>query len=112
MESLMSFLCVHASVVILRCSLHAEDFMEPYFHVDNYQNTYEKLIHRISSMSISDLNSIPDAPKILAPSSKRQPSRSHKRRMRSQVEVVRRIKFERCGEIGNHNRKTCNEPVS
>lgn len=104
------FPCSHAAVVLYRFSLPVKNFIEKYFHVDHYRKSYEKLIYPIPSTSVADFD-LTKREEVLSPVTKRQPDRSRKKRFRSRGEVVKRIKCGRCEKIGNHNRKTCKEPL-
>ncbi|KAL7173646.1 hypothetical protein ACSBR2_032995 [Camellia fascicularis] len=82
---------------------------DPYFHVTNYQSSYSEAIFPIPTVEKPQV--ISGHYGILSPTVRRPPGRPKKKRILSKREEVQQIRCGRCGCLGNHNRKTCTEPL-
>ncbi|KAL7218923.1 hypothetical protein ACSBR2_012066 [Camellia fascicularis] len=106
---LNGFPCAHAIVASRRSGRDLCSLIEPYFHVSEYRLSY--------SPSITPLPTVEQPPFtghdyiILPLAVKRPPGRPKKKRIPSRGEEVQPIRCSKCGRIGNHNRKTCKEPI-
>ncbi|XP_028119765.1 uncharacterized protein LOC114317252 [Camellia sinensis] len=103
------FLCAHAVIVIRNSGLDLYDLVDPYYHVSEYWNSYACNIHPIPTVKKPPF-SIEDYI-IQPPAVKRPPGRPKKKRMLSRGEEVQQIRCSHCQRLGNHNRKTCKEPM-
>ncbi|KAL7238047.1 hypothetical protein ACSBR2_004195 [Camellia fascicularis] len=103
------FPCVHAMVVVCKSGRDLNEMVELYFHVSEYHSTYALTIYPIPTMDQPPFNL--DNYLIKPPAVKRPPGRLKKKWKLSKGEHVQQIRCGRCGHMGNHNRKTCNEPM-
>ncbi|XP_028103609.1 uncharacterized protein LOC114302737 [Camellia sinensis] len=103
------FPCAHAVVAIRNSGLNLYQLVIPYYHVAEYQNSYAQNITPIPTVEKPQFDS---ADFVIHPSAvKRPPGRPKKKRMLSKGEQVQQIRCGRCQRMGNHNRKTCKEPI-
>ncbi|KAL7186973.1 hypothetical protein ACSBR2_028638 [Camellia fascicularis] len=106
---LNGFPCAHAMVAVRKSGRDLNTLVEPFFHVSEYRSTYAASIFPIPTVEQPSFN--PNDFIIKPPAIKRPPSRPKKKRILSKGEHVQQIRCSRCGRMGNHNRKTCNEPI-
>ena len=83
------------------------DYIEPYFYVEHYKKCYSGFIHPVSTSNIGN-DTIVDC-FILPPIEKKLPGRPKSKRIPSQGERVREMRYGCCGKMARHNRKTCRE---
>lgn len=107
---LNGFPCEHASVVIQNNGLDLNYFIEWYFHVHSFQAAYADSIYPITT-SDKPNNAYSEYEVILPPFTRRQPGRPKKCRIPSKGEKIAQIRCSRCGRLGNHNKKTCKNPI-
>ncbi|KAL7219360.1 hypothetical protein ACSBR2_012432 [Camellia fascicularis] len=103
------FPCAHAVVVIHNSGLDLYELVATFYHVAAYQNSYKQTIYPIPTIEKPSFSAVYFV--IQSPAVKRPPGRPKKKRMLSKREQVQQI---RCGHyqcMGNHNRKTCKEPI-
>ncbi|KAL7239577.1 hypothetical protein ACSBR2_005471 [Camellia fascicularis] len=88
-------------------------FVDQYFYVQSYRESYSFPIYPVPSIWKPDCNADGDSDNevVLPPLSKKQPRRPNKKRIRSNGEKVRQITCSRCGKVGNHNKKSCKEAL-
>ncbi|KAL7203677.1 hypothetical protein ACSBR2_016859 [Camellia fascicularis] len=106
---LNGFPCSHAVIAFRNRERNIYDSIERYYHIDKFQASYSRTIYPIPT--IKKLTFMPNDFMIAPPKVKRPPGRPKRKRIPSKGEVVQRIRCGRCGKIGNHNRKTCKEPI-
>ena len=103
------FPCSHAVSAIRKSGRNINEFVDYYYHVSTYKMSYSEPIYPVPTV-YRDESSDVDV-NILPPSTKKQPGRPKNRRIRSRGEIIRRIRCGRCGRLGSHNKKSCNEPL-
>ncbi|KAL7171083.1 hypothetical protein ACSBR2_035861 [Camellia fascicularis] len=96
-------------VAVRKSGRDLHDLVEPYFHVCEYRSTYATSIFPIPTVEQPTFD--PHDYFINPPAVKRPPGRPKKKRILSRCEHVQQICCGRCGRMGNHNRKTCKEPI-
>ena len=106
---LNGFPCAHAMVAVRKSGRDLKTLVEPYFHVSEFRATYASSIFPIPTVEQPPFN--PNDYIIKPPAVKRPPGSPKKKRILSKGEHVQQIRCGRCGRMGNHNRKTCNEPI-
>ncbi|XP_028072349.1 uncharacterized protein LOC114274585 [Camellia sinensis] len=106
---LNGFPCSHAMVVVQKSSRDLNTLVESYFHVSECRSTYDATIFPIPTVEKPPFNQHDYV--IYPPVVKRPPGRPKKKRILLKGEQVQQIRCGRCGCMGNHNRKTCNEPI-
>ncbi|KAL7160846.1 hypothetical protein ACSBR2_041483 [Camellia fascicularis] len=79
------------------------------FHIDTFKASYNGTIYPIPIVEKS--SATPANYMITPPTVKRPPGRPKRKRIPSRGEVVQGIRCGRCEMLGNHNRKTCKEPI-
>ncbi|XP_028058128.1 uncharacterized protein LOC114262000 [Camellia sinensis] len=108
---LKGFPCAHAVGAIQKSRHDLCLFVDQYFYVQSYQESYSFPIYLVPSIWKPDCNVDGDSEVVLPPLSKKQPGRPNKKRIRSNGEKVRQITCSRCGKVGNHNKKSCKEAL-
>ncbi|XP_028054575.1 uncharacterized protein LOC114258775 [Camellia sinensis] len=103
------FPCSHAVVAFRNNRRNIYDSIDSTFSIDTFQAIYSETIYPIPTVERSMFN--PAEYLIAPPTSKRPPGRPKRKRISSKGEVVQRIRCGRCKKLGNHNRKTCKEPL-
>ncbi|KAL7208310.1 hypothetical protein ACSBR1_030130 [Camellia fascicularis] len=103
------FPCVHAVVAIRNNNKDLYELVNPYYHVAEYRSSYAHNIIPIPTIEKPPFNA--EAFVIQPPIVKRPPRRPKKKQMLSRGEQVQQIRCSRCQRMGNHNRKTCKEPI-
>ncbi|KAL7250847.1 hypothetical protein ACSBR1_012795 [Camellia fascicularis] len=103
------FPCAHAIVGVRKNEKNLDDIVVPWYHVSEYRLTYAPTIYLIPTVEKPPFNSTDYV--IYPPNVKRPPGRPKKKRIPSKGENVQQIRCGRCGRMGNHNRKTCKEPI-
>ncbi|KAL7212721.1 hypothetical protein ACSBR2_015408 [Camellia fascicularis] len=106
---LNGFPCAHAMVAVRKSGRDLNDLVELFFHVNEYRANYAPAIYPIPTVELPPFN--PNEYIIKPPAVKRPPGRPKKKRFLSKGKHVQQIHCGRCGRMGNHNRKTCNEPI-
>ncbi|XP_028062973.1 uncharacterized protein LOC114266284 [Camellia sinensis] len=86
-----------------------DDIVVPWYHVFEYRLTYAPTIYPIPTVEKPPFS--PTDYIIYPPNVKHPPGRPKKKRIPSKSENVQQIRCERCSYMGNHNRKTCKEPI-
>ncbi|KAH7839104.1 hypothetical protein Vadar_032991 [Vaccinium darrowii] len=105
------FLCAHVATVLAKTCGEEEsmaDYIDPFYHVVAYQQTYEDKIHPVLAMDIPDFTQ-GTAREIKPPRNRRPPGRPCLKRIRSRGEecTARPRKCSRCHQLCNHNYRTC-----
>ncbi|KAK9273681.1 hypothetical protein L1049_018491 [Liquidambar formosana] len=103
------FPCAHAAQALQKSGKNLLDYVERYFHTWCYFSAYSQSVFPIPTVGIQDYPA--SGCVIRPPSSKKQPGRPKKKRIPSKGEKVNQIRCGRCNKIGNHNKKTCKEPI-
>ncbi|KAL7164766.1 hypothetical protein ACSBR2_040632 [Camellia fascicularis] len=106
---LNGFPCAHATVAVRKSGRDLNTLVEPYIHVSTYRSTYAASIYPILTVEQPPFN--PHDFTINPPFVKRPPDKPKKKRFLLRGEHVQQIRCSRCGRMGNHNRKTCKEPI-
>ncbi|KAL7207328.1 hypothetical protein ACSBR1_029313 [Camellia fascicularis] len=99
--------CSHP--LVLKSGRNIYDYIDPFYHVTEFQVAYSGSIHPIPTVRIPNFSSSDYL--IAPPMMKQPPQRPKRKRIPSKGEVVTRIRCGWCGKMGNNNRKTCNEPM-
>ncbi|XP_028075949.1 uncharacterized protein LOC114278140 [Camellia sinensis] len=103
------FPCAHDIVSVRKSRKNLDDIVVPWYHVSEYRLTYAPTIYPIPTVEKPPFN--PTDYVICPPNVKCPPRRPKKKRIPSKGENVQQIRCGRCGRMGNHNRKTCKEPI-
>ncbi|XP_028124405.1 uncharacterized protein LOC114321440 [Camellia sinensis] len=103
------FPCAHAIVAMRKSGKNLDDTVVPWYYVSEYRLTYAPTIYPIPTVEKPPFN--PTDYVIYPPNVKRPLERPKKKRIPSKGENVQQIRCGRCGHMGNHNRKTCKEPI-
>ncbi|KAL7230506.1 hypothetical protein ACSBR2_008894 [Camellia fascicularis] len=103
------FPCAHVVVGICNSRLDLYDLNAPYYHIAEYRNSYAYNINPIPTVEKSPF-SVEDFV-IKPPVVQRPPGRPKKKRMLFNREQVQQIQCSHCQCMGNHNMKTCKEPI-
>ncbi|XP_028117755.1 uncharacterized protein LOC114315338 [Camellia sinensis] len=103
------FPCSYAVISFRNSGRNISDSIEPYYHVSEFKASYFESIHPIPTIEkpIATHTDYLIAPPVV----KRPPGRPKRKGIPSRGEVVQRIRCGRCGKMGNHNKKTCKEPI-
>ncbi|KAL7164611.1 hypothetical protein ACSBR2_040497 [Camellia fascicularis] len=106
---LNGFPCPHAVVAFRNSGRNIYDHVVPFYRVTEFRAAYSGTIHPIPTARKPNFLV---ADYLIALSTvKRPPGRPKRKRIPSKDEVVPCIRCGRCGKMGNHNRKTCKEPM-
>ncbi|XP_028088145.1 uncharacterized protein LOC114288755 [Camellia sinensis] len=108
---LKGFPCAHGVSAIQNSGHDLSLFVDQYFYIQSYQESYSFLIYHVSSIWKLDCNVDGDSDVVLPPLSRKQPGRPNKKRICSNCEKVRQITCGRYGKVGNHNKKLCKEAL-
>ncbi|KAH7863077.1 hypothetical protein Vadar_013067 [Vaccinium darrowii] len=108
------FVCAHVAAVLLKTRGEEESmaaYIDPFYHVVAYQQTYEDNIFPVLAMDIPDFTQ-GTAREIKPPRNRRPPGRPCLKRIRSRGEEynAKPRKCSRCHQVCRHNRRTCKEP--
>ncbi|KAL7249647.1 hypothetical protein ACSBR1_011768 [Camellia fascicularis] len=103
-----SFPCKHGFCAIKRSGKDLNCFLDDYYCVRSYCDSYLHSIYPIPS--IWKPNVVVDDDVVLPPLCKRPTGRPRTKRIPSKDEI-KRIRCSRCGKMGTHNRKTCKEAL-
>ncbi|XP_028108642.1 uncharacterized protein LOC114307431 [Camellia sinensis] len=103
---LKAFPCAHAVGAIQKSGYDLSLFVDQYFYVQSYRESYSFPIYPIPSIWKPDCNVDGDSEVVIPHLSKKQPGRPNKKRIRLNGEKVRQITCSRCGKVGNHNKKS------
>ncbi|KAK9292908.1 hypothetical protein L1049_020889 [Liquidambar formosana] len=104
------FPCLHTVVAIQASGGDINDYVEDYFYTSSFREAYFQAIHPISTalkVGVSEENCEFN----LSPNTRRPTGRLKNRRIPSRGEKIRQIKCDKCGRLGTHNKKTCQEPI-
>ncbi|KAG5556876.1 hypothetical protein RHGRI_007205 [Rhododendron griersonianum] len=106
-----SFPCAHAFCALKRGGKNLNDYVDHYYSVDAFHNTYSKSINPVPTIW-KDVSVGSDANVLLPPlCNKRPPGRPRTERIPSTGVKSRKITCGRCGQVGRHNRARCKEPL-
>ncbi|KAI8547392.1 hypothetical protein RHMOL_Rhmol07G0192000 [Rhododendron molle] len=106
-----SFPCAHAFCALKRAGKILNDYVDHYYSVDAFQNTYSKSINPVPTIW-KDVTVGSDDNVLLPPlCNKRPPGRPRTERIPSTGVKSRKITCGRCGQVGRHNRARCKEPL-
>ncbi|XP_028113436.1 uncharacterized protein LOC114311482 [Camellia sinensis] len=103
-----SFPCKHGFCAIKRSAKDLNCFLDDYYRVSSYCDSYSYSIYPVPSMWKP--NVVVDDDVVLPPLYKRPAGRPRTKRMPSKGEI-KRIRCSRCGKMGTHNRKICKEAL-
>ncbi|XP_028069597.1 uncharacterized protein LOC114272126 [Camellia sinensis] len=103
------FPCNHAVVAIQKSRYNLNDCVEHFFHVEMYRVAYSGAIFPILWVEKPLFD--PTNFTICPPTVKRPPDRPQKNRIPSRGEKLKQIRCGRCDKLGNHNQKSCKEPI-
>ncbi|KAL7202977.1 hypothetical protein ACSBR1_034430 [Camellia fascicularis] len=103
-----SFPCKHGFCAIKRSWKDLNCFLDDYYRVRSYCDSYSHSIYPVPSMWKP--NVVVDDDVVLPPLCKRPAGRPRTERIPSKGEI-KRIRCSRCGKMGTHNRKTCKEAL-
>ncbi|XP_028123110.1 uncharacterized protein LOC114320188 [Camellia sinensis] len=106
---LSRFPCSYAAVAFQNSSKNIYDFIDSFYYVHEFRAAYSGANHPIPTIRKPNLATMDYL--IAPPIFKRPPRRSKQKWVLSKGEVVQRIQYGRCGKMGHHNRKTCEEPM-
>ncbi|KAL7194784.1 hypothetical protein ACSBR1_035091 [Camellia fascicularis] len=106
---LNGFPCTYAIVAVRKNGWDLNTLVEPYFHVSAYHSTYATSIYPIPTVEQPSFD--PNDFTINPPAVKHPLGRPKKKRLLSRGEHVQQIRCGKYGCMGNHNRKTCKEPI-
>ncbi|KAL7260061.1 hypothetical protein ACSBR1_005845 [Camellia fascicularis] len=98
-----SFPCKHGFCAIKRSGKDLNCFLDDYYRVSSYYDSYSHSIYPVPSMWKP--NVVVDDDVVLLPLCKRLARRPRTERIPSKGEI-KRIRCSRCGKMGTHNRKT------
>lgn len=99
--------CVHAAAIILPTLNGKYEYIDKFFHTELYKAAYAHCIVPFMK-PVGDVG----GRLVLAPAYHQTRGRPKRRRIPSQGEVIpRKIKCGNCGQISNHNKKTCRNGV-
>ncbi|KAI8571358.1 hypothetical protein RHMOL_Rhmol01G0113900 [Rhododendron molle] len=106
-----SFPCAHAFCALKRAEKNLNDYVDHYYSVHAFQNTYSKSINPVPTIW-KDVTVGSDGNVLLPPlCNKRPPGRPRTERIPSTGVKTRKITCGRCGQVGRHNRARCKEPL-
>ncbi|KAI8537633.1 hypothetical protein RHMOL_Rhmol09G0039400 [Rhododendron molle] len=106
-----SFPCAHAFCALKRAGKKLNDYVDHYYSVDAFQNTYSKSINPVPTIWKDVIVGF-DGNVLLPPlCNKRPPGRPRTERIPSTGVKSRKITCRRCGQVGRHNRARCKEPL-
>ena len=107
---LKGFPCDHAVCAIKKSGKDINLFVEKYFHVESYIESYSCPISLIPTLwkPVSQYGEN----EILSPLCKKGAGRPKYKRILSRGEKWREIRCSRCKKLGNHNKKTCKEATT
>ncbi|XP_028070034.1 uncharacterized protein LOC114272512 [Camellia sinensis] len=103
---LNGFPCCHAVHALRSSGRDVYGFIDPFFHVDCFRESYKESVYPVPSSERFDFDGASSSV-IKPPITKKQPGRNKKKRIPSRGENVKQIKCGRCLKYGNHNKKTC-----
>ncbi|XP_028105168.1 uncharacterized protein LOC114304190 [Camellia sinensis] len=103
------FPCSHVVVAFCNSEINIYDSIDRAFYIDTFRAMYSGTIYPIPTVEKPMFN---PTEYFIAPSKVKRPhGRPKWKRIPSKGEVVQRIRCGRCRKLGNHNRKTCKEPL-
>ncbi|XP_028121788.1 uncharacterized protein LOC114319014 [Camellia sinensis] len=107
---LNGFPCCHVVHALRSGGKDVYDFIDPFFRVDCFRESYEESIYPVPLSERFDFDGAGSS--IIKPHiTKRQPGRNKKKRILSRGENVKQIKCGRCLKYENHNKKTCKAAI-
>ncbi|KAL7170267.1 hypothetical protein ACSBR2_035188 [Camellia fascicularis] len=107
---LHGFPCCHAVHALRSSGRDVYDFIDPFFHVDCFRESYKESAYLVPSSERFNFDGASSSI-IKSPITKKQPGRNKKKRIPSRGENVKQIKYGRCLKNGNHNKKTCKAAI-
>ncbi|KAF5934042.1 hypothetical protein HYC85_030213, partial [Camellia sinensis] len=107
---LNGFPCCHAVHALRSSGRDVYGFIDPFFHVDCFRESYKESVYPVPSSERFDFDG-GSSSVIKPPITKKQPGRNKKKRIPSRGENVKQIKCVRCLKYGNHNKKTCKAAI-
>ncbi|XP_028059387.1 uncharacterized protein LOC114263088 [Camellia sinensis] len=107
---LNSFPCCHVVHALCSGARDVYDFIDPFFHVDYFRESYKESVYLVPSSERFDFDGVGNSI-IKPPITKKQPGRNKKKMIPSKGENVKQIKCGRCLKYGNHNKKTCKASI-
>ncbi|KAL6226245.1 hypothetical protein ACLB2K_000208 [Fragaria x ananassa] len=106
---ILSFPCAHALAAILKNEDNPYDYIEDYFSVSDFKESYSHPV-----LPIPDIERVADSDNdhgLKPPLTKIPLGRPKRKRIPSNGENPRPIKCGRCGSSGRHNRKSCTAKI-
>ncbi|XP_028100133.1 uncharacterized protein LOC114299560 [Camellia sinensis] len=103
------FPCSHVVVAFRNSGRNIYDSIDSAFYIDTFRAIYSGTIYPIPTVERPTIN--PTEYLIALPMVNRPPGKPKRKRIPSKGEVVQHIRCGHCGKLGNHNRKTCKEPL-
>ncbi|KAL7231373.1 hypothetical protein ACSBR2_009598 [Camellia fascicularis] len=107
---LNGFPCCHAVHALRSSGRDVYDFIDPFFHVDCFRESYKESVYLVPLSERFDFDGAGNSI-IKPPITKKQFGRNKKKRIPSRGENVKQIKCGRCLKYGNHNKKTCKAAI-
>ncbi|CAL5376964.1 unnamed protein product [Camellia sinensis] len=107
---LNGFPCCHAVHALRSSGRDVYGFIDPFFHVDCFRESYKESVYPVPSSERFDFDGASSSV-IKPPITKKQPGRNKKKMIPSRGENVKQIKCGRCLKYGNHNKKTCKAAI-
>ncbi|KAL7251259.1 hypothetical protein ACSBR1_013148 [Camellia fascicularis] len=99
---LNGFPCCHVVHALRSSGRDVYDFINPFFHVDCFRESYKESVYPVPSSERFDFDGAGSSI-IKPPITKKQPGRNKKKRIPSRGENVKQIKCGRCLKYGNHS---------
>ncbi|XP_028075654.1 uncharacterized protein LOC114277899 [Camellia sinensis] len=107
---LNGFPCCHVVHALCSSGRDMYDFIDHFFHVDCFRETYKESFYLVPSSERFDFDGAGSSI-IKPPITKKQPGRNKKKMIPSKGENVKQIKCERCLKYGNYKKKTCKAAI-
>ncbi|XP_028103472.1 uncharacterized protein LOC114302619 [Camellia sinensis] len=107
---LNGFPCCHTVHALHSSSRDVYDFIDPFFHVDFFRESYKESVYPVASSERFDFDGAGSSI-IKPPITKKQLGWNKKKMIPSRDENVKQIKCGRCLKYGNHNNKTCKTAI-
>ncbi|KAL7228187.1 hypothetical protein ACSBR2_006997 [Camellia fascicularis] len=107
---LNGFICCHVAHVLHSSGRDVYDFIDPFFRVNCFRESYKESVYPVPSSERFDFN---NASSSIIKSSimKKQPRRNKKKKIPSRGKNVKQIKCGRCLKYGNYSKKTCKAAI-
>ncbi|KAL7231623.1 hypothetical protein ACSBR2_009789 [Camellia fascicularis] len=107
---LNSFPCCHVVHALRSSSRDVYDFIDLFFHMDCFRESYKESIYPVPSSERFDFDSAGSSI-IKPPITKKQLGWNKKKMIPSRGENMKQIKCGGCMKYGNYNKKTCKAAI-